>query len=189
MGSLRPTSAQTRPGMELQQQPLDLSVKNRFISYDLNRQESQPVNLKISNSPSSHRQQLYYEKETPFLYKTEPKLLLSVSSDDELYCEPSPYREDRLSISSSSSYSSSLSHHHQDDSDNSYSDDSLAYSNHHHHYHHKIHPIHQYTQHLRDITNASNKIHVKQSERLHNAEDYHEHRDPSPYNHHHPQYS
>jgi len=174
MGSLRPTSVQTRPVMELRQEPLDLSVNNKFISYDLNRQESQPVNLKISNSPSSHRQQLYYEKETPFLYKTEPKLLLSVSSDDELYCEPSPYREDRLSISPSSSYSSSLNHHHQHDIDNSYSDDSLAYSNHHHHHHqghHTTHPIHQNTQHLRDITNASNKIHAKQSERLHNAED------------------
>jgi len=31
MGSLRPTSAQTRPVMELQQEPLDLSVKNRLI--------------------------------------------------------------------------------------------------------------------------------------------------------------
>merc|ERR1711892_23687 len=189
MGSLRPTSAQTRPDMELQQEPLDLSVKNRFIPYDLNRQDSQPVNLKISHSPSFHRQQLYYERETPFLYKTEPKL--SVSSDDELYYKPTPCKECRISISPSSSYSSSVSPYHQDDSDNSYSDDSLAYSNHHHHHHqghHTTHPIHQNTQHLRYITNASNKIHAKQSERLHNAEDYlssyHEHRDPSPYNHH-----
>merc|ERR1711892_1431607 len=157
MGSLRPTSAQTRPLMELQQEPLDLSVKNRFIPYDLNSQDRQPVNLKISHTPSSHRQPLYYERETPFLYKSQPKLPLSVSIDDELYCEPSPYKDDRLSISPSSSYSSSVSHHHQEDSDNSYSDDSLAYSNRHHHLHqghHTTHPINQNTQHPRDIPNA-----------------------------------
>ena len=57
--SLRQTSEQTRPVMELQQQPLDLSVKNKHLDFDLEDEwDNQPLNLKISHipSPSSNKQ-------------------------------------------------------------------------------------------------------------------------------------
>merc|ERR1712106_499367 len=144
MGSLRPTSELARPVMEFQQEPLDLSVKNKVISYDLTSQqilEDHPLNLMISHlpSPCPHNKQTnkvrsdYHQKETISYLPRNPNL--SNQSAYKIYCNTTLYEDDRISVSPSNSFSSSSS---LSPDDNSHSDDIYSYARSHHH--HPCHP-------------------------------------------------
>jgi hypothetical protein len=141
--------------MELQQQPLDLSVKNECLTNYLTSEDyldNQPLNLKISYFPSPLQKKLpisnrseHYNKKFEIPYLSKSHLDIPKPSSYEIYCD-TPYNEDRISISPSISYSSSssLCPHHQDDSDNSYSDDSYSSTYSHLHSHHKERKMKEY---------------------------------------------
>merc|ERR1712129_265010 len=138
MGSPRATPELARPVMEFQQEPLDLSVKNKVISHDLSSQqilEDHPLNLKISNlpSPCTNNKQTnnlrsdYHQSEK---YSYLPPKYPNLSSASKIYYNTTLYEDERISVSPSNSFSSysSLS-----PDDNSHSDDSYSYAQSHHH--------------------------------------------------------
>merc|ERR1712129_308364 len=196
MGSPRATPELARPVIEFQQEPLDLSVKNKFISHELSSQQilgDHPLNLKISHllSPCPHDKQTnhvrsdYQQNE---IYSYLPPKYPNLKSAYKIYCNTTLYEDDRISVSPSNSFSSSSS---LSPDDNSHSDDSYGYAQSHHHHpghsaqrrmekysnddkrHSLTHPILVQSlaksQPLIDITNISHKIpNYKNTERLTN---------------------
>ena len=124
----------TRPVMEFQQEPLDLSVKNKAIYHDLSSQqilEDHPLNLKILPSCPHNKQTNNVRSD----YHQEYTNSLIPYSSYKMYCNTTLYEDDRISVSPSNSFSSSSS---LSPDDNSHSDDSYGYAQSHHH--HPCHP-------------------------------------------------
>ena len=135
--------------MEFQHQPLDLSLKTKWVNYDLKSEDNHnisPINLKIFSSPApltlphTHTNSDYHHShhfQNPYHPKIHPNLSkLSDNDTSSLYIYSPASEEERTLESPSSLCTSPSASPCQDDSDggshhNSYDDDSYTHSHHH----------------------------------------------------------